>query len=42
LVKKLDELIDEVGSNEKHSLASAMETIGVLIEKYEGEHHPMP
>lgn len=42
LVKKLDELIDEVGSNEKHPLASAMETIGVLIEKYEEEHHPMP
>ena len=40
LVAILDDLIDEVGENEDHSLASMMEVIGVLIEKYEGEHVP--
>jgi HTH-type transcriptional regulator / antitoxin HigA len=35
LVKLLDQLIDEVGENESHPLASLMEIIGVLIEKYE-------
>jgi HTH-type transcriptional regulator/antitoxin HigA len=38
LVKLLDRLIDEVGENENHSLASMMEVLGVLIEKYEEEH----
>lgn len=38
LVKLLDRLVDEVGENENHPLASMMEVIGVLIEKYEDEH----
>ena len=38
LVSLLDSLIDEVGENESHPLASLMEVIGVLIEKYEDEH----
>lgn len=40
LVAILDDLIDEVGENENHPLASMMEVIGVLIEKYEEEHVP--
>ena len=40
LVGLLDALIDVVGEDENHSLASLMEVIGVLIEKYEGEHVP--
>jgi len=40
LVKLLDRLIDEVGEDENHPLASMMEVIGVLIEKYEDEHVP--
>lgn len=40
LVAVLDQLIDEVGENETHPLASLMEVIGVLIEKYEDEHVP--
>ena len=38
LVKFLDRLIDEVGEDETHPLASMMEIIGVLIEKYEDDH----
>ncbi len=40
LVAILDDLIDVVGENEDHPLASLMEVIGVLIEKYEEEHVP--
>ena len=40
LVTLLDDLIDVVGENENHPLASLMEVIGVLIEKYEDEHVP--
>lgn len=32
-VSLLDSLIDEVGENESHPLASLMEVLGVLIEK---------
>ncbi len=40
LVAVLDDLIDLVGENENHPLASLMEVIGVLIEKYEDEFVP--
>jgi len=40
LVALLDGLIDEVGEDESHPLASLMEIVGVLIEKYEDEHVP--
>ena len=40
LVALLDELIDEAGNDESHPLASLMEVVGLLIEKYEDEHVP--
>jgi HTH-type transcriptional regulator / antitoxin HigA len=40
LVALLDSMIDEVGEDESHPLASLMEIVGVLIEKYEDEHVP--
>ncbi len=40
LVALLDGLIDEVGEDEGHPLASLMEVVGVLIEKYEDESVP--
>ena len=40
LVAVLDDLIDEVGEDETHPLASLMEIVGVLIERYEEEHVP--
>lgn len=39
-VSLLDYLIDEVGEDESHPLASLMEVLGVLIEKYEDNHVP--
>jgi len=40
LVALLDELVDEVGNDESHPLASLMEVVGLLIEKYEDGHVP--
>jgi HTH-type transcriptional regulator/antitoxin HigA len=40
LIKLMDSLIDEVGENEDHPLASLLEVVGVLIEKYEDTHVP--
>ena len=36
----LDGITDEVGEDENHPLASLMDVLGVLIEKYEDEHVP--
>lgn len=41
-VALLDELIDEVGEDESHPLASLMDTLGTLIEAYEDKHIPEP
>jgi len=40
LVQLLDRLTDEVGEDQNHPLASLMDVLGVLIEKYEDEHVP--
>jgi HTH-type transcriptional regulator/antitoxin HigA len=40
LVQMLDTLIDVVGETEDHPLASLMDIISVLIERYEDEHVP--
>ena len=39
-VEFLDKLIDEAGENEKHPLASLMETLSVIVEAYENQHVP--
>ena len=36
----LDRLIDPVGEDENHQLASMMEVLSVLVERYEAEHVP--
>ena len=40
LVVLLDQLIDEIGEDESHPLASFMDVVGVLIENYETIHVP--
>lgn len=39
-VELLDALIDTVGEDESHPLASFMEILGLLVEKYEDEYIP--
>jgi HTH-type transcriptional regulator/antitoxin HigA len=41
-VKRLNELLDEIGTNERHPLYSLVDTLGTLIAAYEEEHHPIP
>jgi len=40
LVELLDRVTDKVGEDESHPLASLMDVLGVLIEKYEDENVP--
>ncbi len=42
MVKYLDMLIDEIGEDQNHPLASLMETVGTLIETYEKRVLPIP
>ncbi len=41
-VKRLNELLDEIGDNEKHPLYGFLDTLGTLIQIYEEEHYPIP
>lgn len=36
----LDQLIDEVGNDDRHPLARLMDTVGTLIEAYDKENFP--
>ena len=38
LVALLDDLIDEVGEDESHPLASFVDVIGVIIQNFETQH----
>ena len=40
LVAMLDDLIDRVGEDETHPLASLMDVLSALIENYENAHVP--
>jgi HTH-type transcriptional regulator/antitoxin HigA len=41
-VKRLNELLDEIGDNEKHPLYSLLDTLGTIVHVYEEEHYPIP
>lgn len=41
LVALLDSLIDQVGEDENHPLASMMDVLGALIENYETKYVPV-
>lgn len=41
-VNRMNELLDEIGTNEKHPLYSLLDTLGTLIHAYEEEHYPIP
>lgn len=41
-IKRLNELLDEIGDIEKHPLYSLLDTLGTLIHAYEEEHYPIP
>jgi HTH-type transcriptional regulator/antitoxin HigA len=41
-VKRLNELIDEIGDNEQHPLYGLLDTLGTVVHAYEESHHPLP
>ena len=41
-VERLDSLLDEIGEDEAHPLYSLLDTLGILIEAYDDEHHSIP
>jgi HTH-type transcriptional regulator / antitoxin HigA len=41
-VKRLNTLLDEVGTNERHPLYGLLDTLGTLIHAYEEEHFKEP
>jgi HTH-type transcriptional regulator/antitoxin HigA len=41
-VKQLNELVDEIGDNPRDPRYRVVETLSVLIEAYDAEHHAMP
>ncbi len=40
-VKLLDAILDEIGEDEKNTMAELADTIGVFVERYESEHVPL-
>jgi len=40
-VNMLNQLLDEVGGNEKHPLYAFLEVLGIIIENYETEHYDL-
>ena len=41
-VKRLDRLLDEVGTDEQHPLYGFLDTLGTVLHAYEEKHHEMP
>jgi HTH-type transcriptional regulator / antitoxin HigA len=41
-VQRLNELLDDVGTNERHPLYELLDTLGTLIYAYEEQHDRMP
>jgi HTH-type transcriptional regulator / antitoxin HigA len=41
-IQRLNSLLDEVGTNQRHPLYGLLDTLGTLIHAYEEQHHPLP
>ena len=41
-VKRLNSMLDEIGTDERHPLYALLDTLGTLVHAYEEKHHPMP
>ena len=41
-VKRLNELLDEIGTDEQHPLYSLLDTLGTLVHAYEEENFSVP
>ena len=41
-IARMNELLDEVGSDEQHPLYDLLDTLGTVILAYEEKHYPVP
>lgn len=41
-IERLNQLLDEVGTDETHPLYEFLDTLGTIIEAYEIQQHPIP
>ena len=41
-VERLNALLDEVGTDERHPLYSLLDTLGTVLHVWEEQHHAMP
>ena len=41
-LERLNDLIDEVGTNEQHPLYSLLDTLGAVVHAWEEQNHPIP
>lgn len=41
-IERLNDLIDEIGTNQQHPLYHLLDTLGTLIEVYEADHYEFP
>ena len=41
-IKRLNELLDEIGTNERHPLYGLLDTLGTLLHAYEEKHDTLP
>ena len=41
-VERLNDLLDEIGTNEQHPLYALLDTLGTVLHVYEEKYHPMP
>lgn len=39
-VTRLNALLDEIGTHERHPLYTLLDTLGTVIHAYEEQHHP--
>lgn len=41
-IERLNGLLDEIGTDERHPLYGRLDTLGTIIDAYEERHHPIP
>ncbi|MDM8529679.1 hypothetical protein QUF63_00810 [Anaerolineales bacterium HSG25] len=41
-IRLLNQLLDDIGTNEQHPLYGLLDTLGTLVQVYEENHLPMP
>ncbi len=41
-VERLNNLLDEIGTNAQHPLYTLLDTLGTVLHAYEEAHHPVP